>query len=147
MLGYKNRGSRANFINRHRVRVGLRSQDPAAAESVLVLCGGAVAGHVAESELLARYARYECGYAGPLRVEAESATTWENIRNAIPLFEHADTIKIVSTSLHAENGRAHLWSLRPDLAQRLVRADEYRFAEAILIKPIAAAIGLWKRRA
>ena len=44
VLGYRNRGARANYINRYRVRAGLRSLDPAADDSVLVLCGGTVAG-------------------------------------------------------------------------------------------------------
>lgn len=44
VLGYRNRGARANYINRYRVRAGLRSLDPATDDSVLVLCGGTVAG-------------------------------------------------------------------------------------------------------
>lgn len=142
VLGYRNRGTRANYINRYRVRAGLRSQDRAATQAVLVLCGGRVGGDVAESELMARYARDECGYTGPIRLDSESTTTWENIRNAIPLLEDMNTIKIVSNSLHAEKGRAHLWDLRPDLARRLQRANEHRFGEIVWVKPLAAAIGL-----
>ncbi|MBT2499351.1 YdcF family protein [Agromyces sp. ISL-38] len=142
VLGFKNRGTRANYVNRYRVRAGLRSQEPSATESVLVLCGGAVASDISEAELMARYARDERGYTGPIRLDRDSSTTWENIQNAIPLVEHADTIKIVSNSLHAEKGRAYLWRLRPDLAERLVRARDYRFGELALVKPIAAVIGL-----
>ncbi|PJJ70712.1 DUF218 domain-containing protein [Diaminobutyricimonas aerilata] len=143
VLGYRNRGRRANYVNRYRVRAGLRSQR-GGESSVLVLCGGAVGGDVAEAELMARYAR-ERGYRGPLRLDRESRTTWENIRNAIPLIEHADAIKIVSNSLHAEKGRLYLAQMRPDLAERLVRADDYRFGEMLLLKPIAAVVG-WRRR-
>jgi hypothetical protein len=53
-----------------------------------------------------------------------------------------DTIKIVSNSLHAEKGRAYLWRLRPELARKLRRAEDYRFGEIALVKPIAAVIGL-----
>ncbi|WP_159498568.1 YdcF family protein [Microbacterium sp. 18062] len=141
VLGYRNRGRRANYVNRYRVRAGLRSFDSDAAERVLVLCGGRVAGVVAEAELMAAYAR-ERGYTGPIRLEAESTTTWENIRNAIPLVEDAGTIKIVSNSLHAEKGRACLWRLRPDLARRLRRAREHRVGEIALLKPLAAIVGL-----
>ncbi|WP_074259482.1 ElyC/SanA/YdcF family protein [Agromyces cerinus] len=141
MLGYRNRGGRANSLNRYRVRAGLRSQDPRARESVLVLCGGGVASATPEAELMASYARRR-GYTGPMRLDRDSATTWENIRNAIPLIEDADTIKIVSNSLHAEKGRAFLWKLRPDLAGRLVRAEDHRFGELALVKPLAAVLGL-----
>ncbi len=145
VLGYRDHGERANFVNRYRVRVGLRSRSPQARESVLVLCGGTVAGDVPEAELMARYAR-ERGYAGPIRLDLDSTTTEENIRNAIPLIEDAETIKIVSHSPHAEVGREYLWELRPDLAARLVRADDHRFGEAPLLK-VAAAIKATRYRA
>jgi uncharacterized SAM-binding protein YcdF (DUF218 family) len=142
VLGFTNRGERANYLNRYRVRAGLRSLDPEVRESVLVLCGGGVGGDVPEAQLMARYARNQRGYAGRILLDSESATTWENIQNAIPLIEEMDSIKIVSNSLHAEKGRAYLWKLRPDLARRLRRAREYRFGEIALVKPIAAARGL-----
>ena len=142
VLGFKNRGERANYLNRYRVRAGLRSLDPDVSDSVLVLCGGGVGGDVPEAELMARYARTVLGYAGPIRLDSESTTTWENIRNAIPLVEDVDSIKIVSNSLHAEKGRAYLWKLRPDLARRLRRAQEHRFGEIALVKPLAAVIGV-----
>ncbi|GAA5203909.1 YdcF family protein [Microbacterium jejuense] len=139
VLGYRDTGPRANFVNRYRVRVGLRSLDPAASESVLVLCGGAVGGEVPEAELMARYAR-ERGYTGPIRLDAESRTTAENIRNAIPLIEDAGRIKIVSHPPHAVVSREYLWELRPDLAARLVRGDDDRIGEAPLLKVAAAVI-------
>lgn len=137
VLGFRNRSGRANAINRYRVRVGLRSMNPEASSSVLVLCGGTVAGDVPEAELLARYAR-ERGYRGEIRLDTTSTTTWENIRNAIPLIGDAETIIIASHSQHAEAGREYLWTLRPDLAARLVRGKDYRFGEIPLVKPIAA---------
>ena len=146
VLGDQNRGTRANYINRYRVRAAIRSQDPSSKESILVLCGGCVSGEIAEAELMARYARVELNYTGPILTDPDSDTTWENIQNAIPLIEHADVIKIVSNSLHAEKGRAYLWKLRPELAQRLAPAREYRFGEVIFIKPVAAVIGLKKLR-
>jgi uncharacterized SAM-binding protein YcdF (DUF218 family) len=142
VLGFRNRGARANLINRWRVRAGLRSRTPASGSSVLVLCGGAVGSDVTESELMAVYAREKRRYAGPLLTETESRTTWENVQNVIPLVEAADRIKIVSNSLHAEKARAYLWKLRPDLAERLVQANEYRFGELILLKPLMAALGV-----
>lgn len=145
VLGYRDAGPRANFVNRYRVRVGLRSQSPRASESVLVLCGGPVGGAVPEAELMARYAR-ELGYTGPIRLETASRTTAENIRNAIPLIAEADTIKVVSNAPHAVVGRRYLWELRPDLAQRLARGDDARLGEAPVLK-VAAAIIAARHRA
>jgi len=141
VLGYKNRGPRANYVNRYRVRAGLRSFDDRARDRLLVLCGGPVAGDTAEATLMYDYAR-ERGYTDAFVLDTESLTTWENITNAIPFLEGADSIKIVSNSLHAEKGRAYLWQLRPDLAARLRRGADYRFGEIIVLKPIAAVIGL-----
>jgi DUF218 domain len=141
VLGYRNRGTRANIINRWRVRAGLRSCRPGEGPSRLVLCGGAVGGNVAEADLMARYARESCGYTGALITEAGSHSTQENVQNAVSLIEHADRIKIVSNSLHAERARFYLWQHRPDLAERLVTAADYRFGELTALKPVMAAIG------
>lgn len=142
VLGYKNGGHRANYINRFRVRAALRSIDPAAASSVLVFCGGVVGGGAAEADLMDDYARRSLGYSGPSKLDRTSTSTWENIQNAIPFIERFDTIKIVSNSLHAEKGRAYLWKLRPDLAARLTKGSDYRLGEIIWVKPVAALLGL-----
>jgi vancomycin permeability regulator SanA len=147
VLGYGNRGSHANFLNRYRVRAGLRSVNPSATESVLVFCGGGVHSSVPEAALMARYARDELGYTGPMLLERDSMSTFENVQNAVPLIEEFDTIKIVSNSLHAEKGRAYLWALRPDLGERLVRAEEHRFGEIIVVKPVAGYLQLRSKRA
>ena len=112
-----------------------------AAADVLVLCGGAVSGPVPEADVMEKYARAR-GYAGPIRMDRESRSTLQNIENAIPLIEDADSIAIVSNSVHALKGRILLRRLRPDLADRLVRGADYRFGEQILVKPIAAVAGL-----
>jgi uncharacterized SAM-binding protein YcdF (DUF218 family) len=142
VLGYKNAGRRANYMNRYRVRAALRSIDPTAQSSVLVFCGGAVGGEVPEAELMEHYAFVSRGYQGPSKLDLTSMSTWENIQNAIPLIEDCDAIKIVSNSLHAEKGRAYLWKLRPDLAARLAKGSDYRFGEIIWVKPFAALLGL-----
>jgi uncharacterized SAM-binding protein YcdF (DUF218 family) len=146
VLGFRNARSRANAVNRWRVRAGLRSRRPGRGPSRLVLCGGAVGGPVAEAELMARYAREGCGYAGELMTETRSRSTWENVRNVIPLIEDADRIKIVSNSLHAEKARRYLRRQRPDLGDRLVPGADYRFGELILAKPVLAVVGLRHRR-
>ena len=142
VLGFRNRGRRINYLNRYRVRAGLRSMRTDAAEGLLVLCGGSVAGDLPEAELMAQYARERRGFTGPLRLDRTSTTTRENIANAIPMVEHVDAITIVSNSLHAEEARAYLWMLRPDLAHRLQRGKEHRWGEIAVVKPLAAIIGL-----
>jgi hypothetical protein len=144
-LGFRNRGRRANAVDRWRVRAGLRSQQPELGPSRLVLCGGSVGGAVPEAELMARYARRR-GYQGDARLETDSHSTWTNISNAIPLIEDAQRIKVVSHSLHAEKGRAYLERLRPDLATRLVPARDYRLGEWVLLKPVLTVLGLHNLR-
>jgi len=152
VLGYRDRarGGRANWINRWRVRAGIRSLDPTARESLLVLCGGAVGGWVPEAELMAAYAR-ELGYAGPIALDTRSTTTWQNIENAAALIEDAGAIKIVSNALHAAKGRRYLVAQRPDLAARLVRADDHRLGEQWWLGPFAVyrdlrhTLGSWRR--
>ncbi|WP_404435545.1 YdcF family protein [Microbacterium aerolatum] len=148
VLGYGNQGDSANFVNRYRVRAGIRSRDRGA-DSTVVMCGGTVEGDTPEAVIMERFAREELGYTGPIVLEPDSRSTWENIENAIPLIEHADVIKIVSNSPHAEVAREYLWQQRPDLGERLVRADEHRVGEIVPMK-IGAALRLmlfrWQHR-
>ncbi|GAB3151232.1 hypothetical protein GCM10027058_16960 [Microbacterium neimengense] len=146
VLGYGNRGPRANRENRYRVRAGLRSIHPAAKRSIVVFCGGTVEGPTPEADIMDAYARDELGYRGPSVLEPTSRSTWQNVENAIPLIESADVIKIVSNSVHAELARGYLWLLRPDLAARLARGADYRFGEIVFVKPVAAVLGRKKLR-
>lgn len=145
VLGFGDAGPRANRINRYRVRAALRSMDPRADATALVLCGGSVRGDESEARILARFARDELGYAGALVLEEASTSTRENVANAIPLIEDADTIRIVSDPVHAEEARGYLRAARPDLADRLARGDEYRFGEMTWMKPLAIAVALLRR--
>lgn len=146
VLGYRNRGDRINFVNRFRVRAGIRSLDPDAAANVLVLCGGAVGGRVSEAVLMEHYARTELHYEGSIVLDSTSRSTWENIDHAIPFIEHAATIKMVSNAPHAELGRQILRHQRPDLAERLVRGAEHRFGETPVLKILAALRAVQSQR-
>ncbi|MFC4128023.1 YdcF family protein [Nocardia rhizosphaerae] len=143
VLGYRNAGERANAMNRWRVRAALRSIDPAAPRTRLVLCGGAVAGPVTEAALMADYARGR-GYLGELVREEASRSTWENIAFAIPYLRDVDRIKIVSLPTHAAAARGYLAQQRPELAARLVRGREYRCGEWLPLKPVVALYGVAK---
>ncbi|MEU3602050.1 YdcF family protein [Streptomyces sp. NPDC006798] len=142
VLGYRNPGETANAINRWRVRAGVRSVDGGR----VVFSGGAPGGGVAEARVMAEYATSVLGFDGTVVLEERSTTTWENIANVIPLVEDADRIKIVSQPAHAFMARAYLWRQRPDLARRLVRADDYRLGEWMAAKPVMALYGMWKLR-
>ena len=145
VLGYRNRDrERANVLNRWRVRAGLRSVDPHARSSRLVLCGAAAyyGDGLSEAALMARYARKERGFTGDLVLEERSRSTWENVAYAIPLIEGAERIKVVSHPLHARRARLYLQHQRPDLAGRMVRAADYRPGEWLPLKPLLAVHGL-----
>ncbi|MFE0646371.1 YdcF family protein [Streptomyces sp. NPDC058877] len=147
VLGYRNAGTRANLINRWRVRAGIRSLAAGRTRDVrLVFSGGAVGGDVSEARLMAEYARSVLAYDGTALLEERSGTTWENVTRVIPLIEDVDRIKIASQPAHALKARAYLWRQRPDLAERLVRADEYRPGEWLVAKPLLALHGLWTLR-
>lgn len=95
---------------------------------------------------MADYAKSVWEFHGTVLLEDQSTTTWENIANVIPLLEDADRIKIASQSAHALKARAYLRRQRPDLAERLVRADDYHPGEWMVAKPLLALYGLWTLR-
>ncbi|MDT0614472.1 YdcF family protein [Streptomyces lancefieldiae] len=147
VLGYRNPQSTANFINRWRVRTGIRSVATDGARGTLVIfSGGATGSSAAEAQLMADYAKSVLGFDGTVLLEDQSATTWENISNVIPLLEDVDRIKIASQPAHALKARAYLRRQRPDLAERLVRADDYRPGEWMIGKPLLALYRLWTLR-
>ncbi|MET8585817.1 YdcF family protein [Streptomyces collinus] len=147
VLGYRNPRPTANLINRRRVRAGIRSVAAGRAHGTRVIfSGGAAGGRVTEAQVMADYAKSVLGFEGTVLLEDQSSTTWENITNVIPLIEDADRIKIVSQPAHALKARAYLRRQRPDLAGRLVRADDYRPGEWMVGKPLLALYGLWSLR-
>lgn len=95
---------------------------------------------------MTNYAKSALAFDGTVLLEDRSTTTWENMTNVIPLLEDVDRIKIVSQPAHALKARAYLRRQRPDLAEKLVRADDYRLGEWMLAKPLLALYGLWTLR-
>ncbi|MFJ9061817.1 YdcF family protein [Streptomyces sp. NPDC102409] len=147
VLGYRNPQPTANFINRWRVRAGVRSvAADHTRDTRVIFCGGETSGGSAEAQLMADYARSVLEFDGTVLLEDRSATTWENITNVIPLIEDVDRIKIVSQPAHALKARAYVRRQRPDLAEKLVRADDYRPGEWMFAKPLLALYGLWTLR-
>ncbi len=148
VLGYRNPQPTANLVNRWRVRAALRSVTAGGTHGTRVIfSGGATTHHASEARLMADHAGSVLGFDGTVLLEERSTTTWENVANVIPLLEGADRIKIVSQPAHALKARAYLRRQRPDLAARLVRADDYRPGEWAVGKPLLALYGVWKLRA
>ncbi|MFE5308974.1 YdcF family protein [Isoptericola sp. NPDC056605] len=145
VLGFRNPGPAANVVNRWRVRAGLRSIDPAA-RARLVLSGGTTTSRRSEARVLADHAVGVLGYDGPLVLEEESRTTWENVARVLPLVEDADRITFVSQPAHALKARVYVARQRPDLVGRLTRAADHRWGEWLPLKPALAAYGLWTLR-
>ncbi|MFE0186771.1 YdcF family protein [Streptomyces sp. NPDC058989] len=147
VLGYRNPHPSINVVNRWRVRAGLRSvASDSARDTQVIFSGGAAGGGPAEARLMADYAKSVLGFDGRVLIEDQSRTTWENITNVIPLLEGADRIKIASQPAHGLKARAYLRRQRPDLAERLVPADDYRPGEWAVLKPLLALYGLWMLR-
>lgn len=147
VLGFRNPQATANFINRWRVRAGIRSIAADSARGTRVIfSGGVTSSGAAEAQLMADYAKSVLKFDGTVLLEDQSGTTWENITNVIPLLEDVDRIKIASHPAHALKARAYLRRQRPDLAERLVSADEYHPGEWMAVKPLLALYGLWTLR-
>ncbi|MBY8343811.1 YdcF family protein [Streptomyces spinosirectus] len=147
VLGFRNPQATVNVINRWRVRASIRSAIADGAYGTRVIFSGGTTGDGAtEAQLMADYAKSVLEFDGTVLLEEQSTTTWENITNVIPLLEDVDRIKIASQPAHALKARAYLRRQRPDLAEKLVRADDYRPGEWLLIKPLLALYGLWTLR-
>lgn len=141
VLGYRNPQATANLINRWRVRAGIRFIGADGAHGTCVIfSGGATSSGATEAHLMADYAKSVLEFDGTVLLEDQSATTWENIVNVIPLLEDVDRIKIASQPAHALKARAYLRRQRPDLADRLARADDYRPGEWMFVKPVVGSV-------
>lgn len=150
VLGFGNRSSRPNAVNRWRARIAARTAERAeraGATTTIVCSGGAVRGSISEALLLRQYIVGHLRWRGVVVVEPNSTSTWENVRNVLPLVEPLDWIAFASNGLHAAKARVYVAQQRPDLGDRLIAADDYRFGEMTWVKPIFAAVGLVKLRA
>lgn len=140
VLGYPAaRHGTTTALQRWRCRIAARSLDPDR-DGFLVFTGGAVHGPWVEAEVMAAYARDRLGVPAELiRVEPRAESTWQNIEFTTPLVEHADRIIIASDPMHAARARRYLRIQRPDLADRLIPADDYRPLERWWLKIPTAA--------
>jgi uncharacterized SAM-binding protein YcdF (DUF218 family) len=145
VLGFPaRRNGDLHALQRWRTEIGIRSLSSGAArDRRLVFTGGPTRGaQVSEAKVMADYARRRGVPAVGIVLEEEATNTWENLTLAVPLIEAFDTIVIASDPLHAARSRRYLLKQRPDLAGRLVFADDYRLLERWWLKLLIAAYEL-----
>ena len=144
VLGFRSSDQgRINLIQKWRVRIAVRSADPATA--TFVFSGGATGGTVSEAALMAEYAIRSAGVpAGNVVLEEESRSTWENITFSLPLLRDAGSIVVASNTFHARRARRYLATQAPELADRIRRGADHRFGELMAVKPYLA-IYEWRR--
>lgn len=123
-----------------RVDIAVRSRT--SARTRLVVSGGGPAGRVSEAEVMGRYARSLGVPAELVALETRSRNTWQNVAFSLPLLEGARTIAVASSPTHAARARRYLLRQRPDLAARLVPADDFRLGERPRWKATTLAYGV-----
>ncbi|GAB3272454.1 hypothetical protein GCM10027586_21390 [Kineococcus gypseus] len=131
VLGSPSRpGGRLHPVQRWRTDIAVRSMHPV--HGRLLFTGGCTGapGDPSEAHVMARYAR-EVLKVPQERIELEEASrsTWQNVQHCLERLEQAGSITIASAPTHARRARRYLARARPDLAQRLVPAVDYRFGE------------------
>jgi len=136
VLGYPTgRGGRLHPVQRWRAAIGARTvaRSPGA---VVVFTGGPTRrAEQSEAEVIARYAVDVLGLPeSRVKVEPRATTTWENVAFSLPFVSGASHIAIASDPLHAARARGYVRRQRPDLAARLVGADDYRLFERWWLK-------------
>ncbi len=134
VLGFPSRrDGRLHPIQRWRTEVGVRTLSSLNA-GFLVLTGGGAHGEVSEAEAMAAYAISLQVALDQIGLERKSRTTWENMSFALPMVDRYDAIAIASDPMHAARARRYALKQRPDLADRLLFADNYRFLERWWLK-------------
>ena len=139
-------------LHRWRVRIAMRSTDPARAR--FIFSGAAVRSALSEAQMMADYAVSLGVPVGSIILEDRATTTVENITNSTPLMADAPVIKIASNTFHALRARRILGEQSPDLATRLVRTRDYLPLEWGPLHAVMAAhelyrqlrVALWRRR-
>jgi len=144
VLGYRS-GTRGqtNYVQRLRTRIALRS---VSSRGRTLFTGGVIVGERSEAAVMAGYAR-ELGFpADRILLEESSRTTWENIRNALPYLDAADSITIASNTFQALRARRFLATQAPHLAPRLRRGKDFRWGENLPLKVYLAIYEIVRSR-
>ncbi|WP_432523894.1 ElyC/SanA/YdcF family protein [Kineococcus sp. SYSU DK006] len=146
VLGFPSRpGGAVHPVQRWRTAIAVRTGEPA--RTLLVFSGaapeGGGAGGPSEAAVMAGCARDEFGWpADRIALEESARSTWENVALSLPHLQGAATIAVASSPVHALRARRYLAQQRPDLAARLVPADDHRAGEQLRWKAATLAYDL-----
>ena len=144
VLGSTSRpGGRLHPLQRWRTEIAVRSLHPV--HGRLLFTGGRTGapGEPSEAHVMAAHAREVLGVPGErIALEEEARSTWQNVAHCLGELERAGSIAIASAPTHAARARRYLARQRPDLAARVVPADDYRFGECCGWKVATLAYGL-----
>jgi uncharacterized SAM-binding protein YcdF (DUF218 family) len=119
-------------VQRWRVQIALRSYIPGGA--TMVFTGGARRGAPSEAEVMARFAESLGVGREVIFLEERATSTWENVEFSLPWVDGSSSIAFCSDPMHAARARRYALEQRPELRDRLVGADDYRFLERWWIK-------------
>jgi uncharacterized SAM-binding protein YcdF (DUF218 family) len=115
----------------------------------LIFSGGITRGaEESEAAAMARYAVSVLAVPSDrVQREERALSTWENVANSIPLLDAgaADQVAFASDPFHAEKARRYLAVQSPEMAERLVRAADYRVLERWWLKLATGAYYLLLR--
>ena len=143
VLGYPpRRDGQVHPVQRWRCQIAARSLDPAKAGQ-LIFSGAARPGGPSEAAVMSGYAHEVLGVpADRIALETKARSTWQNVEFAVPIAERADVIKFASDPIHAARARKFLLLQRPELADRVGAAADYRFGEHSGLKVLTAGYQL-----
>jgi uncharacterized SAM-binding protein YcdF (DUF218 family) len=134
VLGFPaRRDGRLHPIQKWRTEMAKRASASLGAERI-VFSGGPSRGRPSEAETMSAHAVHLGVPATTVRTETKAMSTWQNIELSLPMVEDFDRLAIVSDPLHAARGRRFVRAQRPDLADRLVSAGEYKLFERWWLK-------------
>ena len=78
-----------------------------------------------------------------LVLEESARSTWENVAFTADLVAACSQVAYASSPVHAVRARRYLAQQHPELAERLVRADDYRLLESRGLKVATSAYFLY----
>ena len=141
--GFRNSDPRhPNFLNRWRAKVALRTARHYGSRTRILVCGGDPVGTgTPEADLLFAELR-RIGFLGPIDVERESRSTFENSRCIAPLLKDAERVAIASNPLHGLKLRIYLMRESERFRRRFVPSTDFRLWEWGILRVGTAAVGI-----
>ncbi len=131
-----------SVVQRWRLEIAVRTLGLVDDGHLIITGGATLRSAESEAAVMARYAIDVLGVpSARVTIEPTARSTWENVHRSLPIAERlgAEQISFASDSIHAWRARLYLRRQRPDLATRIVRADDHRWFEYWWFKPLMLA--------